>query len=349
MDFLQFLPASMLPNVAKAAIAFGEPPALSKPKKEKISGTLAEIAVRSMDNRVGLITYTIAKAWAIGNHDCIPRLAQELQIEVDSLKNVQRADSEYIQGVLKAVGHQEIDWLKDHKEADVFIKRPIAADGHDSISRLATAVNGIWKPMAEKQRNLAEFRDLFPAAPQSWEAKARQRRDEYQQKMKHAGIDFNQFGPIIDGMIELAAAVPDQHKMTAASAFWHVCHVQKSGTASMVFHMWMPQIKERLAQSLSHKLTIVGTNYGEFAPPKVKGRVEQLPSLHSCFEGITLELTVVESEQYPGRLAVRCGSRHFGLLASDSWKPSIGSTINATLHNQPGSVIALVTTAEVDF
>lgn len=348
MDFLQFLPASMLPNVAAAVRSFGEPPALSKPKKEKISGTLASIAVRSMDNGVGIITYTIAKAWAIGNHDCIPRLAQELQIEVDSLKNVQRANREYIQGVLKAMGTQEVTWLKDHKKADVFIKRPIAADGHDSISRLATAVNGIWEPMTEKERSLTEFRDLFPAAPQSWEAKARQRRDEYQQKMKNGSSDFNQFGRFLDGMIELAAAVPEQHKMTAASAFWHVCHVQKSGTASMVFHMWMPQIKERLAQS-SHKLTIVGTNYGDFAPPKVKGKVEKLPSLHSCFEGITLELTIIESEQYPGRLAVRCGSRHFGLLASDSWKPSIGSSINATLHNQPGSVIALVTTAEVDF
>jgi hypothetical protein len=331
-DFLQFLPASLLPNVAAAVKSFGQPPALTKPAKQKIEGTLAEIAVRSMDNCVGLITYAIAKAWAVNNHQVIPRLAQELQIEVDSLKNVQRADRDYIASVLQAMGSTEVAWLKDHKEPDVFITRPIAISGEDTISRLAQQVNAIWEPMLLKERSLIEFRDLFPADfPESWRERATQRRNEYNKKITAASVDGTaSIRSVVEEIRALGTRIPEHQKMTAASAFWHVCHVQKSGTASFVFHAFLEQIKERLAEQRFARLQIVGFKYGDFA--------------QHCWAGESATITIAQcaDERFSDRLEARIGNQRLGLLASDSAKYPAGAQLNVTLTTNKGTVVARV-------
>lgn len=331
MDFLQFLPASLLPNVAQAVKEFGNAPKLSKPAKQKVDGTLGEITVRSMDNCVGLITYAIAKCWALGNHGEIPELAQQLQIEVDSLKNVERADREYVARVLKSMGRQKVYWLSDKDNSEVFTQRAIEASGDDTISFLATAVNAIWKPMVLKERSLIEFRDLFPAQfPDSWRIRATHRRDEYQKKIKAAVNGGNKIASVIEELRALGASIPQQHKFTAAAAFWHVAHVQKSGTASFVFHAFLDVICEQLKDAHFSKLQIVGSRYGDYPEHTWNGEKQVITILNS------------HDPKFQGRLEAWIDYSKLGLLAADSAKYPAGTELYCSLTTVKGTVVAQV-------
>lgn len=327
-DFLQFLPASKLPNVAAAVKTFGEPPELTKPKKEKVEGTLGEIAVRSMDNAVGLITYAIALAWAIGAHHYIPRLAQELQIEVDSLKNVQRADRKYIDDTLKAMGQHTVAWLKDRDSKDAFTTRPIDVSGSDTISKLAIAVNQIWSPLQAVERPLIQFRTLFPESPAAWRERAAMRRDEYQQRISAAAGDRKQIAKVIESLVESTATISDGKKMIAAAAFWYACHIQKSGTASLVFHAFKQQILTQLATPQFAKFTIVGTQHSSFAGFTWNGE---------CYT-----VQVVNSEIFPDRQEIYIDDYLVGLLSNDSPRFESGKLLDICLHSYKQSIKAEV-------
>lgn len=330
-DFVQFLPANLLPNVAAAVKEFGGAPELTKPAKRKNDGTLGEIAVRSMDNCVGLITWLIAAAWANGSHKLIPRLAQELQIEVDSLKNVQRADRRWLDDVSSSMYGKIPLWLSSYKDEPVFMAYAIPCNGDDTISRLATQVSIIWKQFVPKERSLIEFRDLFPACfPDSWRIKASNRRDEYQRKIKAAVKGGVSIASVIEELRELGSSVPEQHKFTAASAFWHVAHVQKSGTASFVFHAFLDQICEQLKDVHFSKLQIVGSRYGDYPEHTWNGEKQVITILNS------------HDPKFQGRLEAWIDYSKLGLLAADSAKYPAGTELYCSLTTVKGTVVAQV-------
>ena len=331
MDFLQFLPASLLPNVAQAVKEFGNAPKLSKPAKQKVDGTLGEITVRSMDNCVGLITYAIAKCWALGNHGEIPELAQQLQIEVDSLKNVERADREYVARVLKSMSRQKVYWLSDKDNLKTFTEKPISVCGDDTISHLAAAVNAVWKPALFKERSLIEFIDLFPNKfPEAWLKRASRLRDEYMARIKSVNGDKHQIIEVIKHYKEIANGLKDYQKFPAACSFWRSCHVQKSGTASLVFHMFKEEIKQQLAIPQFGTLTIVGGDKNDYAGHK--------------WTGVEESIQIVDSNQprFKGRFEVRIGERFLGLLATDSAKYPSGTHLRVFLKTYKSSIFARV-------
>lgn len=330
-DFLQFLPALSLPNVAAAVKQFGTPPELTKPKKQKVEGTLGEIAVRSMDNCVGLITYAIAKCWALNRHDFIPFLAQQLQIEVDSLKNVERADREYIASVLKELGETKVSWLSDKDDKDAFTTRPICAYGDDTVSRLAASVNSIWKPTLLRERTIQEFIDFAPQSfPEAWLKRATARRDRYIQSIAAASGDKKQIAAILEDTRSIRESLNAEQLLSAFCAFWRSCHIQKSGTGSLVFHIFKEEIIKRLAEPQFNRLTIVGSKYGDYSEHTWTGENENI--------------TILESHNpvFAGRLEVWIDFSLVGMLAQTSAKYPAGTELLVSLKTHRSSIFAQV-------
>ena len=267
-DFIQCILASDMPNVAQAVREFGEPPALkAKPPKERAQGSLGSIAVRAMDNQVGLITHLIAKAQASGNEHLIPQLAQQLQIEVDSLKNVARADMELVEELTSCMKKSRVSWLSDLKKSEVFVKRSLIADkdGIDTISKLATWVGQQWQPPHIKSAPLVDFACLFDKPPKAWIERAQQRRTEYISDIRWAHKPAETYKgqrvpPIVQAQVDWRRKqifakwrswldkCPAQHRPTAAAAIWYACHSSGSRSASFAFTVCLPEILERLSQ-----------------------------------------------------------------------------------------------------
>lgn len=246
MDFLSWLPAPSLPNVAAAIRAFPPAPALTKPVKTKAIGGLSEIAVRAMNNQVGLIAYQIAKAQALGFTEVIPQLAQQLQIEVDSLKNVERADMNLIEELMEPVRRRKIAWLGDRKKPDAFTTRPILSYGSDVVSKLSNAVSKYFIPPSFRVAPLKDFAYIFPAADDRWFAKAAVRQAEYKVELRQA-IEANsdeQRRAVVGKYQQLLAACPDRSK--AAAAIWQYAHNPQSTNANFAFIACLPQILQQL-------------------------------------------------------------------------------------------------------
>lgn len=286
MDFLQWLPAWQLPHVRDAILKFEAAPELTKPAKQKVDGTLGEIAARAMDNQVGLITWAIAKAWASGNHQFIPELAQQLQIEVDSLKNVQRADMARVMDIINLIPATPL-WLKFHKDADAYIKweLPSPDSATDSISKLVREVNKFWVKADYQIGKLRDYQYLFPEPDERWKKKAAVRLQEYGKAIAWAHQPEAKYRaqgkPVPLGVAEqvkgrlrgvserykslLNNCTPKQ-RFQAACALWHSSHwsnEQTTASTSLVFLICLPEIIERLAEPRIGRFRLFSHELGE--------------------------------------------------------------------------------------
>ena len=282
-DFLQWLPAWRLPNVRDAVLQFEAAPALAKPVKEKVQGSLGEVAARAMNNQVGLITWAIAKAQAFGNYQFISELAQQLQIEVDSLKNVQRADMARVNQIIKLIP-QTPPWLEFHKNVDAYIKWELpGGTGDDSISRLTRAVNKFWVVPEYQAGKLRDYQYLFPEPDSRWREKAALRLQEYGKAIAWAYQPAAKYRdkPVPEGVSELVKmrlrataerfrnmldkCTPEQ-RFQAACAFWHSSHWSNettSASTSLVFLLCLREIIERLSEPRIGRFRLFAHELGE--------------------------------------------------------------------------------------
>jgi hypothetical protein len=174
---------------------------IEKPGKKAITGTLAAVAIRSMDSQVGLIANLIMRAQATstiaytvtiknwshveGKHTGGERtmtvlefLGQELQIAVDRLKNDLYHDNDGIKQVQKIVTSlPQPPWIDDRKKEAVYLDRPmytrLEAGGEptwdysgqlppDSVSFMIDEVNQLWTQLDDKREHVSYYRNLFP-------------------------------------------------------------------------------------------------------------------------------------------------------------------------------------------
>ena len=320
--------------------------------RQAVQGTLAEVALRSTENQIGLITYYLATAWATGNHQYIAGLAQEVQVAVDRLKSDLSHDQAFLDEVGKSL--PKLDWLIDRKRQGVYGSyydakqrckmpaRPMEANGeyNDAISLLIQSVNEIWQPVDLHERTLLEFRELFIKPSETLYKRAIARRDEYTSKIREAmklSSDRESRKKILRAAVQWAKGLgeklrekSEQTAQTCAAAMWQASHNGDHGTASVVFNMFLPEICDRLHDNQLMRLQVVGAQYGELASTKWTGNGE-----HAC-------IPIVVSQREDGRYTVEVILRKnkpqlLGLVAKDSAKVLLGkyiaalSTVNKTI------------------
>lgn len=166
-DFFQLIPVERFPNIAKVIASFSDAPATVKFPKVALSGSLPEIAIRSMNDMTGIVASLLARARAANLENfvllipaggeqqqdqemrLIDFLSQQLQIAVDSIKSAYPNNKNGLDAVKKFLDEQGAyaPWLKDFKDEECYKTRPCAVieDAQDTISRIVRLVNGYWK------------------------------------------------------------------------------------------------------------------------------------------------------------------------------------------------------------
>ncbi|MGB3509556.1 MAG: hypothetical protein WBA93_09970, partial [Microcoleaceae cyanobacterium] len=176
---------------------YGPPPPVEKLGKQAIPGELEIVAIRSMDNKTGLISNLIQNAKANGtihrkvailNFDyrtgeylpgfqrmtVLQFLSQAMQNEVDRLKNNIYTHENGIDTCRNTIfsGVQQAPWLVDraykkdwiYKTAPIPTKYEDGTEGTDTVSKMIAAVNKIWKPYGINAKHVGDFENLFPNA-----------------------------------------------------------------------------------------------------------------------------------------------------------------------------------------
>ncbi len=181
-------------------LIYGEAPQVQKLGKEAIPGEIEVVAIRSMDNKTGMISNLIQNAKANGTIHKIVKidnfnyrtgdytggstemtviafLSQAMQNEVDRLKNNIHTHEQGIRACQKSIfaGNEQAPWLKNrvYKEDWVYKTAPIPTtyeDGSqatDTVSRMIAAVNEIWRPYEVVQKHVRDYENLFPSSRDS--------------------------------------------------------------------------------------------------------------------------------------------------------------------------------------
>jgi hypothetical protein len=333
-----------LPTIADEIRQHHVKPTTYKPDKVAVKGTLAEVALRSTENQIGLITYYIATAWATGHPEYITGLAQEVQVAVDRLKSDLSHNQQFLDEVGKSL--PKLDWLIDRKQQGVYSSyydskarckapaRPLAASGeyNDTISSMIQAVNEIWQPVDLHERTLLEFRELFVKPSERLYQRAIARRDEYTSKIREAmklSDDRESRKKILRAAVHWAKdigeklrAKSDKTVQSCSAAMWQASHNGDHGTASVVFNMFLPEICDRLHENQLMRLQVVGAKYGELPDTEWTGEGD-----HAC-------VPIVVSQREDGRYAVEVllhknKPQLLGLVAKDSAKVILGQYIAA--------------------
>jgi hypothetical protein len=299
-DLVCWKQAQRLPNVAAAIKTFAQAPQLTK-DKEILDGSLAEITVRAMSNNVGLISYLIAKANAIGRSEIVEELAQQLQIEVDSLKHAAKADPTVISNAQKAMGYNRVPWLSHYRNRDVYVKTPLPVNegATDTISQLVGEVNQLFIPPQFRMANLRTFINLFPdKVPNSWLVAAQRRVEEFAQDVQRAVApatpykERNQRVPrtVQDKIDENLKGVTDkyrslldncktqQQRRQVIAALWQVQHrnnTTKRSTA-LVFLVGLPFILDVLDNPPIHTFKLIGLKGSDYPDTLFKGETLQV-------------------------------------------------------------------------
>lgn len=143
---------SIVPLVAEIE-SWDKTSPIVKADKNKLTGTVYQIAARSLNDCVGLISYyiTCAQVLAMKTHTLtggtqfplIERLAQELETEVNSLKYNARADRTLLDLCAK--------WISDAKRIDEYSTVPIWTDYYNGDKRTGEPVNFLSLPVFEGQ------------------------------------------------------------------------------------------------------------------------------------------------------------------------------------------------------
>lgn len=166
-DFIQLIKSSVYPHLREAIINFDEPPATKKFPKMALTGTLNQIAIRSMNDMTGIVASLLARARSAGAENIVLNipaggeqkedqemriidfLSQQVQIAVDSLKSAYPNNKNGLDAVKKFLDSLKAQspWLADFKNPDCYLNRTCAVvpDAEDTISRLVKLVNSYWK------------------------------------------------------------------------------------------------------------------------------------------------------------------------------------------------------------
>lgn len=337
MDYFNFLSCSKFPAMTAEIDTWSAVPDVVKPPKETTPGTLAEIAVRSMSNSVGLITWVIAKCNALGNLESIPRLGQELQLEVDGFKTSSGADMDWVMSVADGMKKVKVAWLTDKKKKEAFIIRPLAVGNrNDTISRIASVVSGIWQQSSLTPLPLSTFSQFLGAATK-WRGWAIRERDEYRAAIASVTADNGEtrleqdktasnVSQVVLRYRTSAADIPAAERADKAVAMWHACHLG-NGKASLAFIMFAREISDRLSHT-DTKFTIVGGDKNAFAGFSWNGE---------CYT-----VQVVDSEHMPGKQEVYIDDYLLGFTSSNSIRFESGCLVDISLRNYKKSIMAEV-------
>ncbi|MFM1841969.1 MAG: hypothetical protein RLZZ490_705, partial [Cyanobacteriota bacterium] len=211
-DFVQLIKSSAYPAIAQAIKEFSDSPTVDKLPKVALSGSLQEIALRSMNDLTGVVASLLGRMRAANAENAvlmippggeqkeakeyriIDFLSQELQIAVDSLKSAYPNNTNGLDAVkayLDDIG-AEAPWLKDFKDPDCYRERPcaVAADSPDTVSRIVRLVNSFWRsPNLQSDTSPRNYEAVLfgnvPHAPEQYEYALKHRAD-YRQRMGEA-------------------------------------------------------------------------------------------------------------------------------------------------------------------
>lgn len=281
-DYFNYLPANDYPAMTTEIRRWHhtrtEPPVV-KVKERRASNwsALPKVMMDNTDNMVGLITYFIAQASAMGRLDLVDALAPELQIAVDKFKYNLSHDLKKIKAISKQL--LPLAWLSDRKDRDAFHNRPIHVDNDatDTISYLARQVGAAWEPPTMRAAPLESFAPLFPK-PTSHVDTARELARRYGRQVAAVirSGDRDGFGPIFSALREWAESRTDPDEW--ATAVWHAVHRSgrkacpersRRGTGSLAFHAFTGQVIAQLVTQptspAANPVTIVGLPYHAYA------------------------------------------------------------------------------------
>lgn len=340
-DFLQVLPAHKLPNVAAAIRSFGKPQIDQsgiKPSKRELTGSLGEIAVLSMTNDTGLITWLIAKSWALGRADYVEMLVPQLQAAVDSLKGAAPPDQKLLDAISSKLS-TDVPWLMQYKKPAMYLSETISSPGSDSISLLIQAVNPYWIELKLRKSSLRSFQGLFPAPEPAWVERANLRYREFSNTLKAAKSESEK-KRIFNQCPRLLERCNDEQKMLAATAFWHSAHSGNGNSVSFVFLTCLPQICKQLATRQIQSFMISATNASHY-PDRVWTN-EQIAIRVVCAENLVSPTGI----KLFGHALLDRSENIIGFISVDSWCPSIGDELVLELrtrintNGKRGSIVA---------
>lgn len=287
-DTLSWLPARKLPAIAAAVKAFGKPPISQKglkPNKQPVVGSLGEIAVKSMANDTGLITWLIAKSWAMGKEDLVNQLVPQLQAAVDSLKGAAPPDKELLNSISKEL-KGDVAWLKENKEPHRYLTQLVTDDGRtDTISQLVREINKLWISPTLRKSKFTTFRPLFEEPKANWLNRAKLRCAEYTTAIAEVCKEeraYLQRGESVPKRVAEACALKrkavvkkwetlldgctsKKSRTDAVGAIWHSKHHSNSTDQSntfLCFFLGLEEICERLQTLRINKLHVCQTAQG---------------------------------------------------------------------------------------
>ena len=272
-DQLAWLPASKLPNIAAAIKTVGSPSKEQpKPKKIPLKGSLGSIAVKSMCNDTGLITWLIAKCHALGMEDVVEDLVPELQAAVDSLKGATPPNKKLLSEISFGIKGESVAWLSQYKK-QVTCKASYFTDDdrQDTISKLVREVGRFWKPIEARTTTLTTFLSIANTPDPRWLERAREVCSEYRQELGalYAKLNGYETIPIAvqkrhDEMIKclfakykaMFAKLSPSQREKAFDAFWTAQHTSNEGVASLSFVCFADVVRDRLSELRMNKLRL---------------------------------------------------------------------------------------------
>jgi hypothetical protein len=184
-DFLQLTPIERFPNVVEEIRNFTDAPLVDKLPKVPLSGSMAQIAINSMNDLTGVVASLLAKVRTLGIENVvrfippggmqenwvdmriIDFLSQELQIAVDSLKSAYPNNVAGLNNISDYVkelsGGDPAPWLKDFKDQDCYLTRVCAVDetANDTMSRIVKLVNSHWKRPSLSEISARKFMEII--------------------------------------------------------------------------------------------------------------------------------------------------------------------------------------------
>ncbi|MGB6301137.1 MAG: hypothetical protein WBF90_33855 [Rivularia sp. (in: cyanobacteria)] len=279
-DNLYWLPAKRVPAIATEVKTFGEPKKQAvKPSKKELTGTIGEIAVLSMDNLTGLITWVIAKAQACGVEKIINLCVPELQAAVDSLKGATPPDKVKILSYLKSLSSREIAWLQQYKEDYVYLNKALPSNSQDTIGRLVKKVNEYFVPITLVTTKIDAFQDLVTCdskIPPKWFNRVQQNRAKYARQhyaISQSSVEEEDKRKAYSLVTEVWANslnhLSPRQKEMVVTAYWKTLHAGhrnsgKEEQASLAFLVGIDEICRQLQELRLNKVQLLAKKHSSF-------------------------------------------------------------------------------------
>jgi hypothetical protein len=310
------------------------------------------------------------------NMKIVDFLSQQVQIAVDSLKSAYPNNMVGMAAVTKyidSIGVNQIPWLKGFKDPLVYseYKCPVNEEANDTISQIVKTVNSYWRkpdlgivssptaykdalfklyPDVEHQLELANIVRLDYAAQISDAIEWKKANGGSSKKIKEVSQLFKSKRDDI-----LATLKPNQIGQTYsadswAAAYWKVCHVSETGSAGLVFLLWIDEIIKELKSTsrvIGEAIKIFNTHKSVFQLQMLNGWGDRNPRVGYSGKVVSMRLVWIDTLDKNGnvkgkRLAVTImkyneqekGYQIFGTIASDYTAGlQVGETRDMAVYN----------------